>query len=61
MELTDYCTEKIVILVPDKLDRTTLDKIDFRELFVVDSNHYHGDSTPILLRMTHARLWHQNC
>lgn len=63
MELAQFCEQSVVILSPDKLNPgfTQIKDMDLRELFVIDSYHFQGPKTPIILRLLHARLRSQNC
>ena len=35
--------------------------VDMREIFVIDSIHYQGNLSPVIIRIQHARLRHVNC
>ena len=48
-ELAQYCYEKVIILHPGVSS-------DLRLVFQADKVHFHGESTPVIVRMQHARL-----
>ena len=54
MELDDYSQKQVIVISPDKEKQT---KQDLREIFDVDRFHYKDHQTPLIIRMTHARLW----
>lgn len=55
--MADYCSTKIAIVVPEKFLLDGLN--DPREFFVQDTVHYHGDTSPMIIKTPHARL--TNC
>lgn len=63
LELAQYCEKSVIVLSPDKLKHgfTSIREMDMRELFVIDSFHFQGAKTPLILRVMHARLRHHNC